>query len=68
MSGFNKDPKSPNGLSYLCSQCGSIISRNWYRNNLEKVLKYRQENRDKIKAYQKKYYQDNKSNLNIKKS
>ena len=64
---FYKDPRSGDGLRCYCKGCVSICRRSYYLKNKEKSLqdskKYRKDNPEYFKEYNKIRYQNNKDKL-----
>lgn len=59
---FYKDKSSPTGHTYVCKNCIKERSRIYRENNLEKE-RSRKHNNPTVKAYSKKYYQENKNTI-----
>jgi hypothetical protein len=79
---FYKDKQKKDGLYSSCKECqnnyylenkniinkrSSLYSKNWYKENKEKILNYqkekRKEKKEVILIYQKKYYLENKEKI-----
>lgn len=66
---FSKDKRSPSGRSGECTSCKNRMTREYKRNNKEKIKKesheYKLKNKDKIKEYGKKRYLEKKEHIKI---
>jgi hypothetical protein len=71
LSEFTKHPQTNDGLQCQCKQCRKNEKQNYYLKNKEhinkKSNKYREDNREQLLIYQKKYREKNKVTLNKKK-
>ena len=60
LSEFHADKHLKDGLSVYCKTCASRMSREWYRNNSEKVKestrKYHETHSEKMREIRRKYY------------
>ena len=65
---YHKDKSRKDGLYVYCKPCTNFLTKKWRLDNPEKRraialkhdIKYRAENKDKIKEYNKKHYSENK--------
>lgn len=57
---FHKSSHSGDGLQSWCKKCVKVITQNYYKNNKEKQLsyckQYQKDHKEKIKKYQRNYY------------
>jgi hypothetical protein len=64
---FNKQKKSKDGYNTICKLCKSEKSKEYYKNNREKVKKrvkeYRNDNLDEVNKQVKEYYMKNRDEL-----
>lgn len=64
---FSKDKRSPSGRSGECTSCKNRMTREYKRNNKEKIKKesreYKLKNKDNIKEYSKKRYLKKKEHI-----
>ena len=56
---FNKDKNRKGGLNSICRLC----RKKYYYENLVKIKKYNEQNKDKISLYNKDYFQHNKNKI-----
>lgn len=56
---FSKLKSSKDGFSYQCKEC----DRKCYKDNKDRIAKYRLDNKDKIADVRKKYYEKNKDKI-----
>lgn len=62
---FGKNKSLKDGLSHICKKCRIMNSKKYYTNNLDKIKKYRENNKIKSKNYNKSYNQNNKEKIKI---
>jgi len=63
LSDFTKRTSSKDGLSSSCKKCNSVYKKLYLQNNGEKIKKYKEKNKDKLKEYSKNYRENNKNKI-----
>jgi hypothetical protein len=64
---FYKKKSQKDGLDSQCKNCRSESSKQYYKNNIDKIKIHRQNNREYTSDQEKLYYQKNKDKISLRK-